>query len=491
MYYAGFQAYLTSEINSVYNSDHTSRIYQDMKQPITHYFIASSHNTYLKSDQLQGESSVEAYIIALDRGCRCVELDCWDGKDGEPIIYHGHTLTSQILFRDVILAIRNHAFAKSPYPVILSFENHCSVKQQVRMAAILTDVLGTAGMLPKPFILDNKRGLPSPEQLKNKVLLKGSMLSTPDGGNASDSEYEDEEFDEDDDDFNNEEPKKGEKPKKEKEKKKDKQEAKKKKKTAEKTAKQLSDLIHLRAVHFPGFDKVAGETAPWEMSSFSELSVRKKIKSDAERFAVYNVRQMARVYPKGTRFNSSNYNPVPAWTVGCQLVALNYQTGDWPMFLNSGKFRDNGGCGYLLKPNCLLSGKKGTTHPKRLTVKIISGWQLPKVSYTTEGEIIDPYVNLRMCGIPSDEKKYKTKVINNNGFNPIWNETTSFDLKRPDLAILLIEVIDQDTLSKDDFIGYCSVPVESIMPGHRMVYLMNARDQLIAGASLLMQFTYE
>ena len=41
-------------------------------------------------------------------------VDCWDGSDGEPVIYHGYTLTSKILFRDVIQAVRDYAFKTSP-----------------------------------------------------------------------------------------------------------------------------------------------------------------------------------------------------------------------------------------------------------------------------------------------------------------------------------------------------------------------------------------
>ena len=83
-------------------------IYQDMTKPLSYYFIASSHNTYLEGDQLSSSSSVNRYIDDMCNGCRCIELDCWDGDaeegvegSGEPIIYHGHTLTSKIKFEGI------------------------------------------------------------------------------------------------------------------------------------------------------------------------------------------------------------------------------------------------------------------------------------------------------------------------------------------------------------------------------------------------------
>ncbi|KAG5833804.1 hypothetical protein ANANG_G00279750 [Anguilla anguilla] len=140
----GFLMYLSSAEGSIFNP-HQQGIYQDMSQPLCHYFISSSHNTYLLEDQIRGQSSVEGYIRALKRGCRCVEVDCWDGPNGEPIVYHGHTFTSKILFKDVIAAVGSYAFKASEYPVILSMENHCSVDQQRAMAEHLDHILGDRG----------------------------------------------------------------------------------------------------------------------------------------------------------------------------------------------------------------------------------------------------------------------------------------------------------------------------------------------------------
>lgn len=57
----GFTMYMLSKENCAFNPDH-SRVYQDMRRPLAHYFISSSHNTYLTKDQLTGDSSTEPYI---------------------------------------------------------------------------------------------------------------------------------------------------------------------------------------------------------------------------------------------------------------------------------------------------------------------------------------------------------------------------------------------------------------------------------------------
>lgn len=121
---------------------------------------------YLNSligDQFAGKSSVEIYRQVLLAGCRCVELDFWNGRNDDPIIKHGYTMVPEVpaevikldfhlviwrdfkfneLLKEVIEAIAESAFKTSDYPVILSFENHCNAKQQAKIAQYCREYFG-------------------------------------------------------------------------------------------------------------------------------------------------------------------------------------------------------------------------------------------------------------------------------------------------------------------------------------------------------------
>ncbi|XP_077158997.1 1-phosphatidylinositol 4,5-bisphosphate phosphodiesterase delta-1 isoform X2 [Paroedura picta] len=462
----GFLMYLLSDDGNIFEKAHR-QVYQDMTKPLSHYFVSSSHNTYLMEDQLKGPSSTEAYIRALTKGCRCVELDCWDGPNSEPVIYHGYTLTSKILFCDVIKAIKNYAFKTSPYPVILSLENHCSLEQQKMMAhhlqAILQDMLLLAPV-------DSNKSLPSPEQLKGKILVKGKKLSTE----AEEVSDEDEAAEMEDESVKIEVESKM---------------------TSDKLklAKELSDtVVYCRSIHFQGFEDSNPRPAN-EMSSFSEGKALKLAQESGTSFIRHNLKQLSRIYPAGWRTDSSNYNPVDMWNVGCQIVALNFQTKGAEMDVYQGRFQQNGFCGYVLKPeflqdqNCKFNPKFITEGPwrtrKKLQVMVISGQQLPKVN-KGKNSIVDPRVIVEIYGVPRDNDKKQTRVIDNNGFNPNWNETFEFDIDVPKLALVRFMVEDFDTSTKNDFIGQFTAPFTSLKQGYRHIHLLTKNGDPYPSATL-------
>jgi len=73
-----FKRYMSSEWTNALKVSGTDQELFD--RPMTEYFISSSHNTYLIGNQLYGHSTVDGYKVALLAGCRCVEIDVWDGE---------------------------------------------------------------------------------------------------------------------------------------------------------------------------------------------------------------------------------------------------------------------------------------------------------------------------------------------------------------------------------------------------------------------------
>ncbi|XP_038862618.1 1-phosphatidylinositol 4,5-bisphosphate phosphodiesterase delta-4-like [Salvelinus namaycush] len=475
----GFQMYLVSPESAILDPQLLA-LHQDMSQPLSHYFICSSHNTYLMDDQLRGQSSQEAYIQALKRGCRCVEVDCWDGPNGEPVVYHGHTLTSKILFRDVITTLAEYAFKVSEFPVILSLENHCSMEQQRVMAQLLDTILGDT-LLRAPLDTLVPQELPSPQDLKGKVLLKAKKIGGLEESEMLTDEVTDEISDE--------------------------EEADPKSPSAEnlsaedlrlndkksKFSRELSDLVvYCKSVHFHSFEYSRLHSKCYEMSSFSESKARKLAKETGAEFVRHNSRQLSRVYPSGMRTDSSNYNPQELWNVGCQIVALNFQTAGLEMDLNDGLFSQNGCCGYVLKPDFMRNDdsfdperpqdRNGYTS-LRLSIQVISGQQLPKVNQK-EGSIVDPLVRVEIYGVFQDQAKQETSYIDNNGFNPLWNETLNFIVHVPELALVRFVVEDYDKASRNDFMGQFTVPFTCIQPGYRHIHLLSKDGTAIPLSSL-------
>ena len=434
---------------------------QSLDRPMNEYFISSSHNTYLLGRQVAGQSSVEAYISALNRGCRCVEVDCWNGSDGQPVVMHGRTLTSQVSFADVMSTISKYAFIKSEFPLWISLEVHCNPLQQAIMAQIIKDTCGSK-LVTQP-IDPSAEQLPSPSDLKGRILIKvktprtlddavsmdsgrsrGSSLSSPyvrptqldnstisagllppspyarpnrlishaqfkNSGSELDSQSS---STSDSESLTEVDPKSTN--------------TKRKSKTSN-IIKVLGELgVYSAGLKFHGFDTPESKTFN-HIFSFMENTFDKNSRTQEERRAMarHNMRHMMRVYPNGWRVASTNFDPLKYWRRGVQMVALNWQTFDLGMQMNDAMFAAGGDqSGYVLKPSELREIKMiqtvpeeaGAGHIKRerknvnFSIDVISAQQLMRPKGLASTRTVDPYVEVEVYHADDKEKDSKGVV---------------------------------------------------------------------------------
>ncbi|KAG1807342.1 PLC-like phosphodiesterase [Suillus subaureus] len=544
----GFTSFLLSSDNSAF-IEQQGKVWHDMTRPLSEYLISSSHNTYLIGNQLVGSSTIEGYIRALLHSCRSVEIDVYDGDSG-PMIFHGKTFTSKVPVREVCEAIAKYAFVTSPYPIIISAEIHCSVLQQEMMVEVMRDVFQNALISAPLEGRPTLEVLPSPEHLKGKVLLKAKNLYVSENESirtkevSIDMDSSSTETSTDSDvvqDIRDERirPKVFE------------MDAINEVKDELKKARGLFDRV--RSGHSHNMSGVAALTvptvtsiatsepparpefrdvskvkmsiavasllvytvgvkcrginkkehyAPEHMFSLSEKTANKVMKQGTVDLIKHNRTHLVRLYPKGSRVNSSNYLPHRYWTAGAQLVAINWQTFDLGYMINHAMFQRNGRAGYVLKPLALRTHDKEllsryTQHS--LDIVVISAQQLPRPKDSLGHEImdksmVDPYVEVSIhipdwphashhhsssspatpppssTGSTGRLLSRRTNSVKNNGFNPVWQEALSlpFDCVGDMFDLIFVRfAVRRDGDNDEEPIAVYCVSLGSLAMGYR------------------------
>ncbi|WAR03454.1 PLCL2-like protein, partial [Mya arenaria] len=335
------------------------------------------------------------------------------------------------------------ASSHNTYPVILSIENHCSVKQQKVMVAHMIAIFGDK--LNTERIDESRTALPNEDEGGESERRKNSKKEGA--------------------------------------------------KKRHKLARELSDLVnYFVSTRFEDFQVSVQKQHFWEMCSFSESQALKLAISCPEEFVNHNKTFVSRIYPNGMRVDSSNYNPQDLWNCGCQMVALNYQTPGLMIDLYNGWFHKNGNCGFVLKPAIMreeIAYFSANTKdvipgvsPQILHIKIISGQYFPKPKGSgARGDVTDPYITIEIFGIPADCAEERTKTVPHNGYNPVFDESFEFQINLPELALVRFSVLDDDYIG-DEFIGQYTIPFECMQTGYRHIRLLSNTGEPIENCCL-------
>ncbi|KAJ4268741.1 hypothetical protein NW762_002809 [Fusarium torreyae] len=395
----------------------------------------------------------------------------------EPRVLHGYTLTKEISFRAVCEAIRESAFVVSDLPVIVSLEVHCSADQQLAMVRIMKEVW--EGLLvPEPE--NDPDALPSPEELRRKLVVK--VKYAPPGAEATQEDSEE------DDRAPPPGAESGDATKKK----------------PSKVIQELSRMgFHAWGVSFKSLSQPEAGM-PTHIFSLSEKKVIDVDEKQASDLFNHNRHFLMRTYPWGLRIGSSNLDPSLFWRKGIQVVALNWQRWDEGMMLNEGMFAGTGG--YVLKPQGYRPSRgeeeaNNTIVRKslHLTITVLAAQNIPLPPGDTSARGFEPYlkVELHVEGpdefhggpIPNDgherEGEYKARTRTHRG------QVADFSGERLEFPVVphLVDelswvrfTVRDDEIGRDDLAAWACVKLDRLGHGYRFIHLMDCEGRVTDGA---------
>ncbi|KMT05047.1 hypothetical protein BVRB_7g172050 [Beta vulgaris subsp. vulgaris] len=452
-------------------------VHHNMKEPLAHYFLYTGHNSYLTGNQLSSPSSVEPIIMALRSGVKVIELDLWTSKKSKHdiAVCHGGTMTSPVDLIECLEAIKENAFYASDFPVIITFEDHLDAVLQAKM---VSETFGDM-LYPGVEFLE----FPSPEELKGKILISTKPPKEP-LGSFTEQENQELKIEELTNRSGNEEL--------------DINIQKSEEEDEEEAA--VIEYRHLIAIHASkwksGLESLLKDNSKRVARlSMSEEKLQNVVKAYATDIVRFTQKNLLRIYPKSTRILSSNFNPLIGWTHGAQMVAFNMQGHGKYLWIMQGMFRANGGCGYVKKPDILLSNEAfdpSLRRPVKKTLKVKlymgDGWHLQfRRTHFDPFSPPDFFTKVEIWGVPADIKKATTGIIEDQ-WVPIWNKEFEFPLTVPELALLRIEVCEFDVDRRHGFGGQTCLPISELRSGIRAIPLYSKKGEIYEHVKLLTRF---